>query len=106
MSLITVELITDADVGVLLSKDWFEWVDKSKLLTAGTHLIFRLRSKVTYKDKVNYRSVAVADNVLCIVWYHHAPSSHPPISCAEAAPLHHTCPHPNHPSRPQHHGDT
>ena len=60
----TVELITDADVGVLLSKDWFEWADESKPLAAGTRLIFRLRSEVTYKDKVNYRSVAVAGDVL------------------------------------------
>jgi fatty acid synthase subunit alpha len=37
-----VELITDADVGVLLSKDWFEWADESKPLAAGTRLIFRL----------------------------------------------------------------
>jgi fatty acid synthase subunit alpha len=59
----TVELVTDADVGVLLSKDWFEWADEVKPLTAGTRLIFRLRSEVTYKDKVNYRSVAVAGDV-------------------------------------------
>jgi hypothetical protein len=52
-----------ADVGVLLSKGWFEWADEAKLLTAGTRLIFRLRSEVTYKDKVNYRSVAVAGDV-------------------------------------------
>jgi hypothetical protein len=55
----TVKVATDADVGVLLSKDWFEWADKSKLLTAGTHPIFCPRS-----DKVNYRSVVVTDNVL------------------------------------------
>ena len=48
----TVELITDADVGVLLLKDWFEWADESKLLAAGMHLVFRLCSEVTYKDKV------------------------------------------------------
>ena len=59
----TVELASDADVGVLLSKDWFEWADEKKSLTAGTRLIFRLRSEVTYKDKVNYRSVAVAGDV-------------------------------------------
>lgn len=58
-----VELATDADVGVLQSKDWFEWADETKPLTAGTRLIFRLRSEVTYKDKVNYRSVAVAGDV-------------------------------------------
>jgi fatty acid synthase subunit alpha len=59
----TVELATDADVGVLLSKDWFEWLDEARRLEAGTRLIFRLRSEVTYKDKVNYRSVAVAGDV-------------------------------------------
>jgi len=58
-----VELATDADVGVLLSKDWFEWADETKPLTAGMRLTFRLRSEVTYKDKVNYRSVAVAGDV-------------------------------------------
>lgn len=42
----TVELITDADVGILLSKDWFEWADKSKPLTVGTRLIFPLHSEV------------------------------------------------------------
>jgi len=59
----TVELLTGADVGVLLSKDSFEWADEVKPLTAGTRLIFRLCSEVTYKDKVNYRSVAVAGDV-------------------------------------------
>jgi fatty acid synthase subunit alpha, fungi type len=59
----TVELASDADVGVLLSKDWFEWADETNPLTTGTRLIFRLRSEVTYKDKVNYRSVAVAGDV-------------------------------------------
>ena len=58
----TVGLTTDADVGVLLSKDWFEWADESKLPTAGTCLIFRLRSEVAYK--VNYHSVAVAVDAL------------------------------------------
>ena len=60
----TVELITDADVGILLSNDWFEWADESKLLAASTRLIFHLRSEVIYKDKVNYRLVAVAGDVL------------------------------------------
>ncbi len=36
---------------------------RSHWLTAGTRLTFRLRSEVTYKDKVNYRSVAVAVDV-------------------------------------------
>ena len=43
----TAVLIADADIGVPLLKDWFEWADESKLLAAGMHLIFRLRSEVT-----------------------------------------------------------
>jgi hypothetical protein len=54
----TAELVTDADAGILLSKDWFEWADKSKPLAAGTLCRFRLCSEVTYKDKVNYCSVS------------------------------------------------
>ncbi|KAI0067274.1 fatty acid synthase [Artomyces pyxidatus] len=58
-----VELSSDADVGVLQSKEWFEWDDNTKPLQAGTGLVFRLKSEVTYKDKVNYRSVAVTGDV-------------------------------------------
>ena len=32
-------------------------------LTPGMRLTFRLRSEVTYKDKVNYRSIAAASDV-------------------------------------------
>ncbi|KAJ7769033.1 fatty acid synthase, partial [Mycena olivaceomarginata] len=38
-----VTLETDAAVGVLQSKGWFEWVDESKPLLAGTSLIFRVK---------------------------------------------------------------
>ncbi len=31
----SVELVTDADVGILLLKDWFKWAGESKPLTAG-----------------------------------------------------------------------
>ncbi|TFY80295.1 hypothetical protein EWM64_g3715 [Hericium alpestre] len=58
-----VELNNDAAVGVLQSKEWFDWDDETKPLQAGTGLIFRLKSEVTYKDKVNYRSVSVAGDV-------------------------------------------
>jgi fatty acid synthase subunit alpha len=59
-----VELATDADVGVLKSKgDWFHWDDDSKPLLPGTSLVFRLKSEVTYKDAVNYRSVSVTGDV-------------------------------------------
>ncbi|TFY79348.1 hypothetical protein EWM64_g4663 [Hericium alpestre] len=55
-----IELNNDAAVGVLQFKEWFKWDDETKPLQAGTGLIFRLKSEVTYKDKVNYRSVSVA----------------------------------------------
>ncbi|TFY80997.1 hypothetical protein EWM64_g3016 [Hericium alpestre] len=58
-----VELNNDAVVGVLQSKEWFEWDNETKPLQAGTGLIFRLKSEVTYKDKVNYRLVSVAGDV-------------------------------------------
>jgi hypothetical protein len=60
----TVALITNANVGVLLLKDWFEWADESKLLAASMRLIFHLHLEVTYKDKVNYCSVTIAGDVL------------------------------------------
>ncbi|GLB40343.1 putative protein with domain of unknown function (DUF1729) [Lyophyllum shimeji] len=58
-----VPLETDAAVGVLQSKEWFEWDDDSKPLLAGTALIFRVKSQVTFKDKTSYRSVAVSGDV-------------------------------------------
>jgi fatty acid synthase subunit alpha, fungi type len=38
---------TDADVGVLQSKEWFEWDDMSSPLLASTSLIFRIQSQVS-----------------------------------------------------------
>ncbi|KAI0033531.1 fatty acid synthase [Vararia minispora EC-137] len=58
-----VKLSSDADVGVLQSKEWFSWDDETKPLLAGTSLIFRLKSEVTYKDFVSYRSVSVAGDI-------------------------------------------
>ena len=49
---------------LLISKDWLEWADESKSLTAGERLIFRSRSEVIYKEKVSYHSVAAAGDVL------------------------------------------
>ncbi len=60
----TVELIANADIGVLLLKDWFKWANESKPPAAGTHLIFHLHSEVTYKNKVNYCS----DWLGCCCW--------------------------------------
>ncbi|RDB25744.1 Fatty acid synthase subunit alpha [Hypsizygus marmoreus] len=55
----SVLLETDAAVGVLQSKEWFEWDDVSKPLLAGTSLIFRIQSQVSFKDKSSYRNVSV-----------------------------------------------
>ena len=48
-----VHLESDADVGVLQSKEWFdsEWDDMSPSLLAGTSVIFRIQSQVSFKDK-------------------------------------------------------
>ncbi|KDQ57051.1 hypothetical protein JAAARDRAFT_35647 [Jaapia argillacea MUCL 33604] len=58
-----VELSKDADVGVLQSKEWFDWEDESKPLQPGTALIFRLKSEVTYKSKTAYSAVSVSGDV-------------------------------------------
>ena len=47
-----VHLESDADVGVLQSKEWFEWDDMSPPLLAGTSVIFRIQSQVSFKDKI------------------------------------------------------
>ena len=58
-----VPLHSDASVGVLQSKEWFEWRDQTKPLQAGTILLFRLKSEVTFKSKSTYRSVTVSGDV-------------------------------------------
>ncbi|CAK5268309.1 unnamed protein product [Mycena citricolor] len=58
-----VTLANDAAVGVLRSKEWFEWIDESKPLLAGTSLIFRVKSQVTFKDKTSYKSVSVSGDI-------------------------------------------
>ncbi|KAF8638240.1 hypothetical protein AX17_002262 [Amanita inopinata Kibby_2008] len=54
-----ITLAAEADVGVLQSKEWFEYDDESIPLAAGTSLIFRIRSSIAYKDKNAYKHVAV-----------------------------------------------
>ena len=58
-----IELENDAAVGVLESKEWFEWDDDSTPLQAGTSLTFRVHSQVTFKDKTSYRSVSVSGDI-------------------------------------------
>ena len=58
-----VDLERDADVGVIQSKDWFEWDDDSKPLQAGTGLIFRIQSQVSFKDRTSYHIVSVTGDV-------------------------------------------
>ncbi|KAI0368773.1 fatty acid synthase [Pilatotrama ljubarskyi] len=58
-----VELPTEASVGVLQSKEWFEWDDETKPLQAGTTLVFRVRSEVTYRNKTCYKAVNVSGEV-------------------------------------------
>ncbi|EGN98830.1 hypothetical protein SERLA73DRAFT_168429 [Serpula lacrymans var. lacrymans S7.3] len=58
-----VEVVNDAAVGVVQSKEWFQWDDETKPLQAGTTLVFRIQSAVTFKDKTSYRDVAVTGDV-------------------------------------------
>jgi fatty acid synthase subunit alpha len=58
-----IQLPDDAAVGVLQSKEWFEWDDESTPLQAGTGLIFRVQSQVTFKDKTSYRDVSVSGDI-------------------------------------------
>jgi fatty acid synthase subunit alpha, fungi type len=58
-----VELVDDASIGVLKSKEWFEWDDETKPLLAGVSLIFRVRSEVTWRNKTCYKSVSVSGDI-------------------------------------------
>ncbi|KAF9490473.1 fatty acid synthetase alpha subunit [Pleurotus eryngii] len=58
-----VPLENDAHVGVLQSKEWFEWSDPSQPLLAGTSLIFRIQSQFSFKDRVSYKDVVVTGDV-------------------------------------------
>ena len=54
-----VELQTEAQVGVLQSKEWFHWDDSGSPLYAGTTLIFKTQSQLTYKDSTSFSAVNV-----------------------------------------------
>ena len=58
-----VPLQSDADVGVLQSKEWFKWENESSPLLAGTSLIFRMQSQVSFKDWTAYRNVSVSGDI-------------------------------------------
>ena len=58
-----IEIADDAAVGVLQSKEWSQWHHVDKPLLAGTSLIFRISSQVSFKDKVSYSEVSVFGDV-------------------------------------------
>ena len=58
-----VELVDDAAVGVLKSKEWFLWDDAAKPLLAGTLLLFRIEWHVSFKDKISYRDISVSGTI-------------------------------------------
>ncbi|KIM75601.1 hypothetical protein PILCRDRAFT_78758, partial [Piloderma croceum F 1598] len=58
-----INLLDDAAVGVLQSKEWFKWDDQSVPLQAGTAHFFRMQSQVTYKDKTLYQNVSVSGDI-------------------------------------------
>ena len=58
-----VSLADAAAVGVLQSKEWFDWENDAKPLLPGTHLVFHVQSVLVYKDKSSYSSIAVTGRV-------------------------------------------
>jgi fatty acid synthase subunit beta len=54
-----VKLDKPTSVGVLQSKEWFEWDDDSVPLDVGSELTFKVKSKYNFKDKSTYASVQV-----------------------------------------------
>jgi len=58
-----VTLETDAAVGVLQSKEWFDWDNPTSPLAAGTTLIFHIQSQVSFKDRAVFRNVSVTGDV-------------------------------------------
>ena len=58
-----VELNDASAVGVLQSKEWFDWDNDAKPLLPGTKLIFRVQTEVAYKNKTTYSSVNVTGKV-------------------------------------------
>ncbi|KAF8312438.1 fatty acid synthase, partial [Clavulina sp. PMI_390] len=58
-----VELNNAADVGVLQSKEWFDWDDDTKPLLPGTKLIFRVQTELAYKNKSTFSGVNVSGTV-------------------------------------------
>ena len=49
-------------VGVLRSKEWFDWEDETKPLLPSS-LIFHMQTEVMYKDKSNFSSIAIVGHV-------------------------------------------
>jgi hypothetical protein len=60
---IILDLPDDVVVGVLQLKEWFEWDDESVPLQAGTSLIFRVQSQVTFKNNTSYRDLSTSGEI-------------------------------------------
>src|SRR5712691_6923653 len=58
-----VELNDASAVGILRSKEWLDWDNDTKPLLPGAELIFRVQTKVAYKNKTTYSSVNVTGKV-------------------------------------------
>lgn len=56
-------LKTDANIGVLQSKQWFEWENESSSLLPGALLIFHIQSQISFKEKSAYRNVSVSGDI-------------------------------------------
>ena len=61
-----VTLATETDVNVLQLKEWFDWEDESKPLVPGIPLTFRIKSAVSFKDRVSFHELSVTGEIF--VW--------------------------------------
>ncbi|KDR66848.1 hypothetical protein GALMADRAFT_216738 [Galerina marginata CBS 339.88] len=59
----SVLLENDAAVGILHSKEWFDWENSASPLLAGTTLIFRIQSQVAFKDRTAFRNMSVTGDI-------------------------------------------
>ena len=58
-----VSLADDSSVGVLNSKEWFDWADDTKPLQAGTTLVFRIKTEASFRNKTCFKSVSVSGDI-------------------------------------------
>ncbi|KAF5389975.1 hypothetical protein D9757_013855 [Collybiopsis confluens] len=58
-----VTLDSEAEIGVLQSKEWYDWEDETKPLVPGVPLTFRVQSSVSFRDRISFRELTVTGDI-------------------------------------------